>query len=280
MNNHWNSDDEIEETLQRAAKYLAQRGCEYLEQPVESSESTYVHRSRRNRVILGGVAAAILCVIAVMGSFIGGTTSGKVDVAQAAWTAIPSPISKSISNQFAASCGPVVAEFWKSDKSNGNSDVPSVLREPTLIDVRGTSKLGVYFGGDLILVCLIFEGKNVGVQRIDGFVHTPNTGTRGSVNALTLAVDDRAVGLVFGDLPADSSSVRSVKIQQVEQAEPIEASVVTDVGRYVAWSPTFGDVSVKFEGQSSTVMGSLGPTTFLPPCLGSCILAPTTVPTD
>lgn len=280
MNNQWNSDLKTEDILKRAADYLAQRGSEYLEQPLGSPVSSYNYRSRRHRLLLGGVAAITLCLVAVAISFIGGTSSGQVDVAKAAWTAIPSPISQSISDQFAASCDSVISEFWKSDKSNGNSDVPNVLREPTLIDVRGTSKLGVYFGGELILVCLIFDGKNAMVQRIDGFVHSLNAGTKGSVNALTLAVDDRAVGLVFGDLPADSSSVRSVKIQQVEQAEPIEASVVTDVGRYVAWSPTFGDVSVKFEGESSTVMGSLGPTTFLPPCLGSCILAPTTVPTD
>ena len=280
MNNQWNSDVKTEEILKRAANFLAQRGSEYLEQPVDSSISTYVYRSRRHRVFLGGVAAVTLCLVAVAISFVGGKSSGQVDVAKAAWTAIPSPISKSITDQFAASCGSVISEFWKSDTSNGNSDVPNVLREPTLIDVRGTSKLGVYFGGDLILVCLIFDGKNAGVQRIDGFVHALNAGSKGSVNALSLAIDDRAVGLVFGDLPVDASSVRSVKIHQAGQAEPIEASVVADVGRYVAWSPTFGDVSVKFEGQSSTVIGSLGPTTFLPPCLGSCVLAPTTVPTD
>lgn len=278
MNNHWNSDVEIEESLQRAAKYLAQRGSEYLEQPAESSDFTYVHRSRRNRVILGGVAAVILCVIAVMGSFIGGTTSGKVDVAQAAWTPVPGAVTNSIRREFANSCNSVVTEFWNSDKSNGNSDVPRSLKEPTLIDVRGTSKLGVYFGGDLVLVCLLFEDGGVMVQRLDGFGGEPTSGIGGTLNAITLASDGRNIGLVFGNLPESANPVGSVKLQQIGQDSEIEATLVAGVKRYVAWSPTVGDIAVKFLNQDSEVISSLGPKSFLPPCLGSCFGAPTTIP--
>lgn len=67
-------DDGIEATLQRAAGYLARRGSEYLEHPVPVQVSDVAARFRYRRVLMGAAAAATLCVAALGGSFIGGTS--------------------------------------------------------------------------------------------------------------------------------------------------------------------------------------------------------------
>lgn len=275
-------DTEVEKRLQRAAGYLTKRGFEYLEHPTQALTQSPLGTFRYRRVVAGSIAASLLCLTAVVASFVGGMSSGKVDVAEAAWAAVPSVITNSERDEFSDSCNPVVAEFWKSGSSTNSQDssVPEVLQSPSLVDFRGTTKLGVYFGGDLILVCLLLEGKNVMVQRVDGFGGAIGSAASGTLTALTLAIDERAVGLVFGNLPAEEKSVSSVKIVQIGQTSAIEASVVAGVDRYVAWSPNLGDVAVRFVSQQNEEIGSLGPKAFLPPCLGSCALAPTTVPNE
>ena len=278
MNTVNEQDKEIEATLQRVASHLLHRGSEYLEHPVMEQPVVQVTRARGRRLLVGTAAAATLCVTALTGSFIGGTSSGKVDVAKAAWTPVPAVVTDSMKEDFGVSCNSIIAEFWRSGTSEelNETPVPESLKEPSLIDFRGTTKIGVYFGGDLILVCLLFEERGVTVQRLDGFGGASITGRDGSINAITLKTDDRTIGLIFGDLPKDSEPVQSVKIDQVGQEETIEASVVSAVGRYAAWSPSVDAVTVRFVSQTSEE--SLGPKTFLPPCLGSCFGAATTIP--
>ena len=90
MNTIDEQDQEIEATLRRAAGHLARRGSEYLEHPVTEQPFVQVRGARGRRLLVGTAAAATLCVTALAGSFIGGTSSGKVDVAKAAWSAVPS----------------------------------------------------------------------------------------------------------------------------------------------------------------------------------------------
>jgi hypothetical protein len=66
-----------------------ERTAQYREQPVHASTARHDAPRRYRRVLVGTAAAATLCVTALAGSFIGGTSSGKVDVAEAAWSAIP-----------------------------------------------------------------------------------------------------------------------------------------------------------------------------------------------
>lgn len=278
MSTQHQNEIDVEGTLRRAAEYLNNRGSEYLEYPLQVSVSTPSVRPRFRRVLIGSIAAAVLSVTALAGSFIGNSSSGNVEVALAAWSAEPSTVTDSMKKDFANSCNSIVAEFWRAggSKKLNETPAPESLKKPSLIDFRGTTKLGVYFGGDLILVCLLFEGGAVMVQRLDGFGGAPIAGRDGSVNAITLIADDRTIGLIFGDLPKDTEPVQSVKIDQVGQEEIIEASVVSAVGRYAAWSPSVDAVSVRFVSQTSEE--TLGPKTFLPPCLGSCFGAATTIP--
>lgn len=278
--NHIDEQDNLDEFLVKSGDYLMNRAAQYREQPVVAITERRHASPRLRRFIVGSIAAAVLCTTALAGSFIGSSTSGKVDVANAAWTAKPAVISESVRKDFAISCNSIVAEFWRSGTSQqlNETQMPDSLKEPTLVDFRGTTKLGVYFGGDLILVCLLFEGRGVMVQRIDGFGGPSKDGLSGSLNAITLEVDGKSVGLIFGDLPANAKSITSVRLKQSGQEGDFEASMVEQVGRYVAWSPVAGEVSLTFVGASSEVIGSLGPKAFLPPCLGSCFGAPTTIP--
>lgn len=280
MNTIDEQDREIAATLRRAAVHLARRGSEYIEHPVMEQPGTSVRGTRGRRLLVGTSAAATLCVIALAGSFIGGTSSGKVDVAKAAWTPVPEIVTDSMRKDFAISCNSIVAEFWRSgvSKKLNPAPVPDSLKEPSLIDFRGTTKLGVYFGGDLVLVCLLFDGRGVMVQRLDGFGGAASAGQAGSLNAITLKADDRTIGLIFGDLPKDSGPAASVDIVQVGRSEVIKASVIPEASQYAAWSPSVGNVSVRFVSPTSTDIGSLGPKAFLSPCLGDCFGAPTTVP--
>ena len=76
-------EQEIEATLRRAARHLASRGSEYLEHPVLEQHVMNVHGARGRHFFVAVTAAAALCVTALAGSFIGGTSSGKVQIVEA-----------------------------------------------------------------------------------------------------------------------------------------------------------------------------------------------------
>lgn len=140
-------DDDIEATLQRAARYLARRGSEYLEHPVPTGVSDVAAPSRYRRVVIGTAAAATLCVTALAGSFIGGSSSGKVDVAQAAWSAIPAPATKTQTNALDALCKPLAQQQFDAYFAERGADkpVPTAMFELVASDVRGASASGLYF---------------------------------------------------------------------------------------------------------------------------------------
>jgi hypothetical protein len=278
--NHIDEQNSLDDMLIRSGKYLMKRASEYREQPMRFSSRRSVSSPRLRRVLVGTAAAAVLTLTALAGSFVGGTSSGKVDVAQAAWTADPDVVTSAQRNEIKRSCSPIVEEFWKSGnvQSKGSEEVPANLSDPAIVDIRGTTQMGVYFSGDLAVLCFKFFGGEVMAQRIDGFDHLTDGVGRGSLTPLTIAFDDHPIGIIFGTLPNASNEGTRVVINQTGLNEDITATLLISAGRYFAWSPNLKDVSVKFIDSDANVYSTLGPRSFPEPCLGSCFGIPTTVP--
>ncbi len=270
----------IEELLVRSGEYLMERTAQYREQPVHTSTARQDAPRRYRRVLVGTAAAATLTVAVLAGSFIGGTSSGKVEVAQAAWTAEPGVVTAAQRDEIKRSCNPIIEEFWKSGnaQSKGSENVPADLSDPAIVDIRGTTQISLYFSGDLSVLCFKFHGGAVMAQRIDGFNHLTDGIGKGSLTPLSIAIDDGPIGIIFGTLPDASDEGTRVVINQIGQKEDITATLLMSAGIYFAWSPNLETVSVKFIDSKENVFSTLGPKSFPEPCLGSCYGTPTTVP--
>jgi hypothetical protein len=264
-----NDNEAIEELLVRSGDYLMERTAQYREQPVHISTARQDAPFRWRRVLVGTAAAATLSVTALAGSFIGGASSGKVDVAQAAWTATPTEPSQGDVDSIASDCRPLVEEMWKSyqvDKA-----VPKSAVIPSAVDFRGTTKLAVYFWEDTsAAVCFRFAGGAVALQNIgSNAMWKANDG--GSMQPVTYTVDNQIIGLVWGDLPRISTGDFAVGLNQAERAEAIIPTLIPSVRRYVAWTPTTGDITVAFTNRTTGATSTVGPHKFPAPCLGSCL---------
>ena len=278
--NHIDEQNNLDDMLVRSGDYLMKRAMQYREQPVYTSAAGHDAPRRYRRVLVGTAAAATLTVAVLAGSFIGGTSSGKVEVAQAAWTAEPGVVNAAQRDEIKRSCGPIVEEFWKSGnvKSKGSENVPADFSDPAIVDIRGTTQMSLYFSGDLSVLCFKFHGGEVMAQRIDGFNHLTDGIGKGSLTPLSIAIDNGPIGIIFGTLPDASDEGTRVVINQIGQKEDITATLLMSAGSYFAWSPNLEPVSVKFIDSEANVFSTLGPKSFPEACLGSCYGIPTTVP--
>ena len=130
----------IEELLVRSGDYLMERTAQYREQPVHTSTARQDAPRRYRRVLFGTAAAATLCVAALAGSFIGGTSSGKVEVAEAAWNAIPATPTAEQIKKVQLNCG-ITANELATIEGVPPASIPDYMLEPALVDVRGTTTI-------------------------------------------------------------------------------------------------------------------------------------------
>lgn len=263
-------DQDVEETLQRAAAYLSRRGTEYFESPIQPAKGFSAGPSRYQRLLIGVVAAAVLGAVALIGSFIGGPSSRNVNIARAAWSETPAVLSESAQKEAESRCRPMVEEFW-SAKGLQTDDVSPI------VDYRGSTTMILYVADDQSVLCFDFADGSLMAQRVDIFTSVP--GSNGStLTALAVMVDGKEVGLVFGSLPHGTDGKTTVKVHQEGRAKAIDATVARSGSRYVAWSPSTEAVTVEFTDSSTQVTASVGPMPFIPPCLGACAGGPTSVP--
>ena len=108
--NHIDEHDNLDDRLIKSGDYLMKRAVQYREQPVVTTPMRRTTSPRMRRVLVGTAAAATLTVTAVAGSFIGGTSSGKVEVAKAAWSAVPATPTAEQVNKVKLDCG-ITAEI-------------------------------------------------------------------------------------------------------------------------------------------------------------------------
>lgn len=243
---------------------------------------------RRKRLLVGVGAVAVLSAAALAGSFVVGTSSGKVDVASAAWAAVPSPASQDVVDRMADECGPLVSK-WMASYRTGGATLPDPGGIPSAIEERGTTTMVVYFDGQYGAVCFSFGDGSAMLQAFSGTAR--EFGADGaSMQASTFNFDDRTIGFLWGDLPAKNRATTEVYFEQTGSGEAIKATNIEAVGRYVAWVPNVNaTISTKFidtSAKAALVAGeaddivTLGPINFPEPCLGDCSPSPGTAPND
>lgn len=246
-----NDNEAIEELLVRSGDYLMERTAQYREQPVRTTPSRQDAPRRYRRVLVGTAAAATLCVTALAGSFIGGSSSGKVDMAMAAWSAVPKGATTAQIEDIKSSC--VVDESYIAGLEGVTYDsFPQFLLEPSLVESRGTTLLAVYFTFHHAIMCVQFEDRSVSKSSISmswqSELWREPFALEFYLNNET-TVGTMVVGFLPGSgpiMPADDARQNDSSSQWVVTINSpgvgrVSASVQQHLKRFVAWMP--GSVS-------------------------------------
>ena len=262
--------DTIEELLVRSGDYLMERTAQYREQPVHTSTARQDAPRRYRRVLVGTAAAATLCVTALAGSFIGGASSGKVDVAEAAWSAIPATPTAEQVKKVQLDCGIDAEDLAKREtaaleEAMGDSippispnSIPDYMLEPALIDVRGTTTVAAYFTWSLATLCVQFGDGSINMSHVAMSRHDEFSWQ--TPTAVEVEIEDIPATLIVGFLPPnvtggdpnttrESDSISDTQWEVYIEGPGIErtkASVSPATERFVAWVPATGTWKVTF----------------------------------
>lgn len=262
--------DTIEELLVRSGDYLMERTAQYREQPVHTSTARQDAPRRYRRVLVGTAAAATLCVTALAGSFIGGASSGKVDVAEAAWSALPATPTAEQVKKVQLDCGIDAEDFAKREtaaleEAMGDSippispnSIPDYMLEPALIDVRGTTTVAAYFTWSLATLCVQFGDGSINMSHMAMLRHDEFSWQ--TPTAVEVEIEDIPATLIVGFLPPnvtggdpnttrESDSISDTQWEVYIEGPGIErtkASVSPATERFVAWVPATGTWKVTF----------------------------------
>ena len=249
--------DTIEKLLVRSGDYLMERTAQYREQPVHTSTARQDAPPRYRRVLVGTAAAATLCVTALAGSFIGGSSSGKVDVAEAAWSAVPATPTAEQVTRTRNDCG-ISANQLATFESVPPASIPDYMLEPSLVDVRGTTTTAAYFTWTQATLCVQFADGSMSMAQIP--MLRPDELAWQKPTAREIEVEDVPATMIVGFLPpnqtgTDPSSTQesdAITVTQWEAyiegpgVERTKASVSPSMERFVAWVPSIGNWTVTF----------------------------------
>lgn len=255
MNNAHNNDT-IEELLVRSGDYLMERTAQYREQPVRTELPIRTSSSRR-RVLVGTAAAATLCVTALAGSFIGGSSTGKIHIAKAAWSAIPATPTAEQVKKVQLDCHLTKANI-ATIESVPPASIPNYMAKPALVDVRGTTTTGVFLSWTQMILCAQFADGSINVNVLP--MVQPNESAWQKPAAIEFKIEDVPATLVVGFLPpnmtkSDSNSTSETDTNSGSQweayieapgVERTKASVSSSLKRFVAWVPVVGNFTVKY----------------------------------
>lgn len=222
---------------------------------------------RQKRLLVGVGSVAILSAVALAGSFVGGTSSGKVEVAKAAWSAVPVPATKTQTNALDALCRPMVqqqfdAYFTELRDGGADKSVPSAVPELVASDVRGASASNLYFARSypLGVFCAgVRDGGSggavaVGIDMFGG--DGEPVAKNGTVAQRSFSTDSGENYVLFvGYLPnGDASKYSATIILDPPAGENVPEAVIATVdetwGRYYAWVPRYGNGHVTFFNKS------------------------------
>ena len=249
--------DSVEEMLVRSGDYLMERTAQYREQPVRTSAARRDAPRRYRRVLVGTAAAATLCVAALAGSFIGGTSSGKVDVAEAAWSAVPATPTAEQVKKVQLDCG-ITANELATIEGVPPASIPDYMLEPALVDVRGTTTIAAYFTWTHTTLCVQFADGSINAPQLP--MVRPNEFAWQKPAYFEMEVEDTPATMIVGFLPpnqtgTDPSSTQesdTITVTQWEAyiegpgIERTKASVSPSMERFVAWVPSIGNWTVTF----------------------------------
>ena len=255
--NHIDEHDNLDDRLIKSGDYLMIRAVQYREQPVVVAPMRRTASPRMRRVLVGTAAAATLTVTAVAGSFIGGTSSGKVDVAKAAWSAVPAtPTAEQVKN-VRLECG-LNADTLGQIEDSPPASIPSYMLEPALIDVRGTTVTAVYFTWRYAIACMQFADGSENVKTIP--MMNPGEDAWKTPSVVEVVREDMTATMIVGFLPPNisdsdpNSTGESDKIIESQWeahvegpgVEKTQASINKTMGRFVSWIPAVGTYDIAF----------------------------------
>ena len=252
-----NDNEAFEELLVRSGDYLMGRTAQYREQPVHVSTARHDAPPRYRRVLVGTAAAATLCVTALAGSFIGGTSTGKVDVAQAAWSAVPATPTAEQVKKVRLDCG-ITANELATIEGVPPASIPDYMLEPALVDVRGTTTIAAYFTWTQATLCVQFADGSINAPQLP--MVRPDEFAWQKPAYFEMEVEDVPATMFVGFLPPNqtgtgpSSTQESDTITVTQWEAYIEgpgvartkASVSPSMERFVAWLPSIGNWTVTF----------------------------------
>jgi hypothetical protein len=276
----------IEDLLVRSGDYLMERTAQYREQPVHASTARQDAPRRYRRVLVGTAAATTLCVTALAGSFIGGTSTGKVEVAEAAWSAIPATPTAEQVKKVTMDCNITAESLAKSEtalqeETLGRSippispnSIPDYMLEPSLVDVRGTTTTAVYFTWTTAKMCVHFSDGSIDAPEVAMTRHGLDEFAWQKPIALDLFSDVSAT-MILGYLPPNisdtdpNSTGESDKIIESQWeayvdapgVERTKASVNGAMERFVAWVPATGEFKITFVNRKTGEERVVGATT-------------------
>lgn len=255
--NHIDEHDNLDDMLIKSGDYLMKRAVQYREQPVVVAPMHRTTSPRMRRVLVGTAAAATLTVTAVAGSFIGGTSSGKVDIAKAAWSAVPSAPSSEQVKKVQLECG-LTTDIIGQLEDSPPASIPSYMLEPALIDVRGTTITAVYFTWRYAFACMQFADGSVQVKNIP--MMNPGEDAWKTPSVVEVVREDMTATMIVGFLPPNisdsnpNSTGESDKLFESQWeahvegpgVEKTQASINKSMGRFVSWIPAVGTYDIAF----------------------------------
>jgi hypothetical protein len=210
-------------------------------------------------------------VTALAGSFIGGTSSGKVDVAEAAWSAIPATPTAEQVKKVTLDCN-ITSETLAKSEGVPPASIPAYMLEPSLVDVRGTTTTATYFTWTKAKLCVQFGDGSIDAPEVEMTRHDEFAWQEPI--ALDLFSDISAT-MILGFLPPNKTGTDPNSTQEFDTitytqweayvdapgVERTKASVSPSMERFVAWVPTTGNFKVTFVNTKTGEERVVGATT-------------------
>ena len=253
--------ENIHDILERTGDYLMRRTAEYREQPVAPSTPHRAQRSGARRLLVGVGAVATLCGAVLVGSFMGGTNGRQVDVAQAAWSAVPAAPTAEQNAQLSALCDDIVYDLYMAP-GLAESSTPATLPEEELklllTEMRGSTSVAVYTKWGIVTVCVSFADGSIAVK---SSLAVDELGTSRSILLdLTglLDIDDVQYMFVTGLLPMSvSGDIATNVIVKRRGQDDVIASVSGN--RYAAWMPGPATYTIEYSSEQDASIREIGP---------------------
>lgn len=259
MNSHEPYDD-LHSVLQRSADYLVRRGAEYREQPVTTVHNAMLHHRGSRRLLVGVGAVATLCGAVLVGSFMGGTNGRQVDVAQAAWSAVPVAPTAEQNAQLSALCDEIIHEVFMSLEPAEASTLPEEELKLLLTEMRGSTSVAVYTKWGIVAVCVSFaDGSIVANTGIGKYVDE-----LGTSQSFLLNVDDVQYMFVTGLLPVSVSGDTATNVI-VKRPGQDDVTASASGNRYAAlmpgpdWPKQQQTYSIEYSSEQDGSIREIGP---------------------
>ena len=262
-------DRDLEDALVRAGQHLARRAHEYREAPRPATRTGTGGTASARRLVLVGAGCAVLTTAVLAGSFLGRTSNGgEVDVAEAAWSAVPVEPTPDVVTTFDV-CNQTVESMVA-----GGSTLPTDYLRPVLAEQRGTTALAVYVTAGVSFVCTVRNPSTpeesvslLPFGDLDPLLSSGASGDRyyeqGHALLSRMMLDDVLYDLVVGVTPGRFNDLPDGPGTVVVTRPGEPDTVATRAGtRYVAWMPVTDSnevtvVSQSFDGTEQAVLGPL-----------------------